>query len=404
MKIVAVVGALDTKGEENQYLINQLESEGLQCKVINVGVLGKPFFKPDISSSEVASVGGGNLRELKEIKDRAKSVRIMAKGAAKIVKQLYDEKKIHGVISMGGGQGTAIGAEVMRALPIGAAKVLISTLATIEGQQKPFEDINDTMIMSSLVDIAGLNNIMRLVIKKAAATIASLVRIPIEKSNKNIHIGASMYGITTPCVDRVKKILEKNGYEVFVFHATGMGGRVMESLIYDGYIQGIADITLGEITHEIVGGIGSAGPTRLEAAGAVGIPQIICPGGLDVINFMPPESVPKKYKKRKFTMHNPNLKVIRTSVEENKRIGNAIAKKLNKSKGETVVIIPLKGISENDKKGKVFYGPDEDKALFETIKSQLNSDIEVIEMNSHINDKKFAFKVAELLMRMIPIK
>jgi uncharacterized protein (UPF0261 family) len=398
MKTIAIIGTLDTKGYENKYLKERIEKSGAAALVINIGPMGEPVFAPDVSAEDVAKAAGSDLKDIREKKDRSFAIEKMSIGSTKIVERLYSEGKIQGIIAMGGSQGTTMGAAAMRTLPIGFPKVLVSTIATSEHQQKIFEGIKDTMVISSLVDISGLNHIMRMILNKAVASVIAMANITLEDTSESkITIALTMYGITTPCVSRVREILESKGYEVLVFHASGMGGRLMEQLIRQGAVQGVADITLGEISHEVVGGIGSAGANRLEAAGEMGIPQIIVIGAVDVINFIP-ESIPERFKDRLFLMHNPQLKVMRTSVDENQMIGKMIAEKLNRAKGKTTVLFPLKGVSAYDSEGGAFYDPDADFAVFDAVRKNINPNIQLLELNKHINDNDFAEKIAELMI------
>lgn len=401
MKTIAVIGAFDTKGREFCYLRDRIEEYGAHTLMIDVGVLGEPKFRPDITAGEVADLSGTGLRKLRELRDRRAANDAMVRGIMVMVDKLYREGRIHGAVSMGGGQGTHIAASAMSALPIGFPKVILSTVATVAHAQSHFEGINDTMVMNSLVDIQGLNYLLRNSIRETAAAIAGLVRNAETYSapaGEEKRIAMSMFGITTPCVGRIQKILEQSGYEVLVFHTTGMGGRIMEKAIHSGLVDGVIDITLGEITSEVFGLPGSAGGERLCTAGKIGIPQIVVPGALDVLNFMPPESMPCVYEGRNYLMHNTDLKVVRTDTEENKILGEDIARRLNYARGKTVVIIPLGGLSANDCEGKEFYSPETDYELFETMRKRLKPEIKVIELDYHINAPEFADYVARYMM------
>jgi uncharacterized protein (UPF0261 family) len=394
-KTVAIVGTLDTKGLEHRYLKEQIESWGVSTLVINTGPLGKPAFTPDVSAEQVAEAGGQALSELKNHGERAKSIEVMSRGAAAIVKDLYARGQIHGVISLGGGQGTMIGAAAMQVLPLGVPKVMVSTIAAVDPQ--PFVDIKDVTMMNPVVDISGLNSILKLIIRNSAAAVAGMVKVEKEAESGKIRIGATMYGITTPCVTRVMDILEAAGFELLVFAATGTGDRAMEDLIMNGYIQGVVDITTTNVGQELVGGINHAGPERLEAAGEKGIPQIISLGALDVVNFLRPETVPPQYKGRRFHMHNPTVTLMRTSIEENIQTGRVMAAKLNMAKGPVTIVIPLKGLSSYDAPGKPFYDPQANAALFKSLKENLHKNIKLVEMDNHINDSTFAEKLASLM-------
>lgn len=400
---VAVIGAFDTKGKEFRYLADEIEGFGVSVMMIDVGILREPDFQPDIMASEVAKAGNTTLKELRESDDRKKANDSMVIGIKKIVAELYKKGIITGAVSMGGGQGTHVASAAMSVLPIGFPKVILSTVATVGHAQSHFEGINDTMVMNSLVDIQGLNYVMKTVLEETAATIAGLVKRKQKSRDGNAgpRIAMSMFGITTPCVSHCQSVLESKGYEVLAFHTTGMGGRTMEKIIGDGIVQGVADITLGEITSDVFRMPGGAGEERLLTAGRKRIPQIVVPGALDVLNFMPPDTMPEAYKGRLSIMHNRDLKVVRTNVEENKILGKVIAKRLNQSLGKTAVILPLRGISENDKEGNPFYSPEADKALFDTLKKELSDAVEVIELDMHINDHGFAEYLAMHIMELM---
>ena len=401
MKTVAIVGTFDSKGVEFQYFRDQVIKEGAETVMVDVGVLGEPAFNPDIRANEIASAGGMELTRLREKKDRAQSNEVMRKGAAIVVKKLYDEGKIDGVATMGGGQGSNIAAHVMRALPVGFPKVLLSTLATTKFVVPIFEGINDTMVMNTLVDVSGLNHILRSVIDKAASAIVGMVNNRVEEENEKPRIALSMLGITTPCVSRIQKRIDAANYETLVFHANGLGGKTMEKLIEQGEIQGVVDMTIYEVIANYRKVDGDAGPNRLEAAGKMGIPQIICPGAMDILNFAPPESMPEEYRDRKFIMHVNELKVARSSVEENQIMGERIAKKLNQAKGPVIVVLPLKGLSYNDMPEKEFYDAKANEALFKALKQNLNNHIPVIEKDYHINDPEFADAVADIFFDLV---
>jgi len=402
MKTVAVIGALDTKSDEFYFLKEAIEQQGVSTIIVDTGILGEPKFRPDISAAQVAAAAEADLDMMRQEQSRQKSNDVMLKGAAIVVKNLYEKGSIDGAITMGGGRGTIVGGEVMRSLPIGFPKVIISTQATNAYAQHMFEGINDTFVVNSLVDISGVNEILKMILKKAAVTIAGLVNmgtIVIEK--KRPRIALSMLGITTPCVSVMQEHLERAGYETLVFHSNGLGGVSMEKLIRQGWIDGVADVTPAEITAYALGGIGSAGPDRLESAALSGVPQIVVPGAMDIIDFSPPESVPEKYQNRRFIMHVSSLKVIRTSIEENIKMGKTMAEKLNQSVAPVMVVFPLKGLSANDYEGAEFYDKEADMMLLETLEANLREDIPVICLPYHINDRIFAEKTAELVIEMM---
>jgi uncharacterized protein (UPF0261 family) len=328
----------------------------------------------------------------------------MRKGATSIVQYLCDNHQISGIIAMGGGQGTWLASSAMRVVPIGIPKVLISTIATIERLQHRFQGVNDTMIINSLVDISGLNSILRMIIERGAAALNGMIEMnetaPFGRDLSKKRVAISMWGVTTPCVSKIQEILSaRTDCETVVFHATGMGGPVMEHLIRQGYFSLVADITLPEVTIPLAGGQYPKNPGRLLGAANKGIPQIIVPGGVDMIES--PLPIPEKFSGRPVYMHNPDLAFVRSSVQDNIQFGREIASRLNQSKGAATVILPLLGLSFNDREGNLFYNPEANEALFETLKKNLRKDIQVIEIRAHINDVEFANCISEQICKII---
>ena len=400
LKKVAILGTLDTKGEEFAYLREQIESAGVSTLVIDAGVLGEPTFPPDIGREEVSLAGGRQLRDLLAEQDRGRSVTTMAAGAAVVVRRLYDEGTIHGLISLGGSAGTTIGTAAMRSLPVGFPKVMVSTLAS--GDTRPYVGTKDITMVHSVVDIAGLNVLSRRILGNAAAALAGMVkREEIRTVEVRPLIAATMFGVTTPCVTQARRVLEEHGFEVVVFHATGAGGQAMESLIADGYIAGVLDITTTELADELAGGVMSAGPHRLEAAGLKGIPQVVCPGAIDMVNFGPIDSVPTKYRSRRLHIHNPNVTLMRTTPEECAELGRITAQKLNRAQGPVVFFMPLRGVSAIDVEGSAFHWPEADRSYLGALKANLNAPIRFVELDAHINDESFAREVARSLMELM---
>ncbi len=396
-KAVWVVGTMDTKGDEFAYVTDLIKSSGVPTCVVDTGILGEPKFIPDISADEVAKAGGSSLKALQAEGDRGNSVAVMAQGAAALVAEKHAAGQIVGIISLGGSAGTTIGTSAMRALPVGVPKIMVSTLAS--GDTSPYVQSKDICMMYSVVDIAGINRLSRQILANAAeAMIGMVTAYTSEASDDKPLIAATMFGVTTPCVTKAREILEAAGYEVLVFHATGTGGRAMEDLVKGGFLDGVLDVTTTELADELVGGILSAGPDRLEAAGHAGLPQVIAPGALDMVNFGPPETVPEKLGKRQFYQHNPTVTLMRTTAEETAELGRIMAQKLNAAKGPTTVLIPTQGVSAIDKKGQPFDSPEARDAWRENLKAHINENVTVIEMDAHINDDKFATKLAETLL------
>ena len=411
MATVAILGTMDSKGAEHAFVAARIKERGHRALIIDVGTLGEPNLKPDITRDEVAAAGGIDLAALQKRQERGESVAAMSQAAPVVLSKLVAEKKIDGVISLGGGGGTAIATAAMRALPIGLPKVMVSTLAS--GNTAQYVGVKDIVMFPSIVDVAGLNRISRQILTRAAGAICGMVEVGVpalagsdeatlkrelQPDDKPV-IVASMFGNTTQCVQHAQKILEQAGYEVLVFHATGTGGRTMESLIESGMVAGVLDITTTEWADELVGGILSAGPSRLEAAARLGVPAVVTPGCLDMVNFGPPETVPAQFRGRNFYQHNPQVTLMRTTPEECAQLGRIIAEKLNPSNGPLTVLIPQKAISVISAPGQKFHDPVADKELFDGLKTHSRKDIEVIEMNCAINDAAFAEECATALLR-----
>ena len=387
---------MDTKGEEHAFVANLIKQRGHQVLVIDTGTLDAPKLKPDITRFEVAAAAGADLNALVAKKDRGEAVAAMSRGAPVVLARLVADKRIDGVISLGGGGGTAISTAAMRALPIGFPKVMVSTLAS--GNTAPYVGVKDIVMFPSVVDVAGINRISRQILTRAAGAICGMVEsVPSPGEDKPI-IVASMFGNTTDCVQAAKKTLEAAGYEVLVFHATGTGGRAMESLIESGMVAGVLDITTTEWADEWVGGILGAGPTRCEAAARHGVPAIVTPGCLDMVNFGGPETVPSKFADRTFYQHNPQVTLMRTSPEECAELGRILAEKINLSTAPVTVLLPLKAISVISAPGQKFHDPIADRILFTALKAFLRNDIEVVELDCAINAPEFARACAEKLL------
>jgi uncharacterized protein (UPF0261 family) len=398
-KTIAIAGALDTKGEEFKFLKDEIERRGHRTFVIDTGVVGEPAFKADISNEEIAKAGGTSIEALKAGDDRGVAIDTMARGIAEVIQIVHANGTIDGMISMGGSAGTAVGTSAMRVLPVGFPKVMVSTVAA--GDTSNYVGIKDVVMMPSVVDVAGVNRISRQIFANAAGAIVGMVETGTLEAEDKPLITASMFGNTTEAVDRARAIMERHGYEVLVFHCTGAGGRTMEGLISEGLIEGVLDITTTEWADELAGGVLSAGPDRLDAAGKAGIPQVIVPGCLDMVNFWAPDTVPEKYQARQLHKWNPNITLMRTDVEENIHLGKIIAGKANAATGPVAIFLPLKGVSILDSPGNEYWWPEADQALFDAIKSNIRSDIPVIEMDCNINDPEFAEAVTGQLLEYL---
>ncbi|MSU26561.1 MAG: UPF0261 family protein [Pedosphaera sp.] len=396
MGTIAVLGTMDTKGEEHAFVVDRIKQRGHQVLVIDTGTLDAPKLQPHITRHEIAAAAGADLNALVARKDRGEAVAAMSRGAPVVLARLVADQRIDGVISLGGGGGTAISTAAMRALPIGFPKVMVSTLAS--GNTAPYVGVKDIVMFPSVVDVAGINRISRQILTRAAGAICGMVEsVPPPGEDKPI-IVASMFGNTTDCAQAAKKILEAAGYEVLVFHATGNGGRAMESLIESGMVAGVLDITTTEWADELVGGILGAGPTRCEAAARHGVPAIVTPGCLDMVNFGAPDTVPAKFAGRTFYQHNPQVTLMRTSPEECADLGRILAEKVNLSIAPVTVLLPLKAISVISAPGQKFHDPIADRILFTALKAFLRNDIEVVELDCAINAPEFARACAEKLL------
>ncbi|MDE0424396.1 MAG: Tm-1-like ATP-binding domain-containing protein [Candidatus Poribacteria bacterium] len=399
-KTVCIVGTMDTKGVEFAFIKSQIESAGVSTCVINTGILGEPQLNPDVSADEVAQAGGSSLQALRDEGDRGNSVAVMAQGAATLVAEGHAAGEIDGIISLGGSAGTTIGTTAMQAVPVGVPKIMVSTLAS--GDTSPYVQSKDICMMYSVVDIAGINRLSRQILANAAGAIVGMVNAeaPAATADKPL-IAATMFGVTTPCVTKAREVLEAAGYEVLVFHATGTGGQAMEDLVKGGFLAGVLDVTTTELADELVGGVLSAGPDRLEAAGETGVPQVVAPGALDMVNFGPPDTVPEQFSDRLFYQHNPTVTLMRTTPEETAELGRIMARKLSEAKGPTTVIIPTRGVSAIDQTGQPFDSPEARAAWIENLKAHIGDNVTVIEMDAHINDDEFATQLAETLLASI---
>lgn len=395
-KTIALIGALDTKGADFAFVKRQIEEHGHKVLVIDAGVVGEPGFVPDIAATAVAEAGGSSLAALREQADRGAAIDVMTKGAAVIAKRLFDQGKMDGILGMGGSAGTIIGTSAMRALPLGFPKVMVSTLAA--GDTTAYVGIKDIVLLPSVVDVAGVNRISARIYANAVGAIVGMVTTAVPEISEKPLIAASMFGNTTQLVDQCCAILSEHGYETLVFHATGTGGRAMESLINEGYFDAVLDVTTTEWADELVGGVLSAGAERLDGAAKKKLPQVIAPGCLDMANFWAPDTIPAKFKDRLFYHWNPNVTLMRTSPEENVQLGRILAEKANQSSAPVALFLPLKGVSILDSPGGEFWWPEANQALFDAIKQNVRADIAVTEVDCNINDAAFAEAVTTALL------
>jgi uncharacterized protein (UPF0261 family) len=399
MKTVLLIGTLDTKGTEYGFVRDLIEARGAKTLVMDLGTMGDAPFEADITAEEVARRGGSLLSAIRQKNDRGDAVNIMLAGARILTGELHAEGRFDGVLGLGGGGGSAMISAAMRELPVGVPKVLVSTMAS--GNTAPYVDVKDLTMMYSVVDIAGLNPLSRRILANAAGAIVGMVTQDHPAATDRPLIAATMFGVTTPCVTAARERLEAAGYDVLVFHATGSGGRAMEGLIADGWFAGVLDVTTTEWADEVVGGVLTAGPDRLGAAGRKGIPQVVSVGALDMVNFAAPDTIPAKFQDRRLYRHNASVTLMRTTGEECREIGRRIAHQLNRATGPLTVMLPLRGVSMIDRDGQPFHDPEADEALFSSLRNELNDSIRVRELDAHVNDVEFANALADELLAML---
>ncbi len=401
MKTIAVIAALDTKGQEAAFVRDLIEGREHHVLVIDSGVLGAPGIAATVGRDAVARAGGDDIDALRTSGDKARAMAAMYRGAAVVAAQLHGEGRIDGMIGLGGTAGTTIGTSAMRALPVGFPKVMVSTVAA--GDTRAYVGTKDVTMMYSVVDIAGLNGISTRILANAAGAIIGMVETEPPVVTARPVIAASMFGNTTTLVDRARGIMEAAGYEVLVFHATGAGGQTMESLIADGFITGVYDVTTTEWADELAGGVFAAGPTRLDAAAQAGIPQVVAPGCLDMVNFGGPDTVPAHYRGRKLYEWNPSVTLMRTTPEENAQLGRILATKVNASTAPVTVFLPLGGVSQLDSLGGEFWWPEADAALYDAIKATLRPDIPLVSLDLNVNDPAFANATTARLLEYVGV-
>ena len=401
-KIILMLGTFDSKGKEFAYLYSELKRRGAQVLTMNTGVLGGTnLFGIDIPAEEVALRGGESLDVLRRNADRGVAMGVMARGARTICVELQQQGRIHAIIGMGGGGGTSIATTAMQALPVGFPKVCITTLAS--GNTSEYVGSKDIVLFPSIVDISGINQFSRLIISRAAGAICGMTQTdPIADENDDPIVMISMFGNTTKCVEMCAELLKKKGFKSLIFHATGGGGHAMESLILENMAVAVLDITTTEWADEYCGGVLSAGPHRLDGPGLAGIPHVICPGCLDMVNFGGLETVPEKFRQgeRNLFVWNPMVTLMRTTREENIALGKILAEKANASRAPVAFILPRRGLSILDAEGERFWDPEADQALFDAIREHANPDIPIWEIDANINDPVFAEKAVELLMEI----
>lgn len=397
MATVVLLGTLDTKGSEYAFLRDRVRAAGCDVVLVDAGVMSDRS-PANIGPDEVAAAAGADRAALAAARDRGPAVEAMTRGATQVVRRLHAEGRLDGILGIGGSGGSSLISAAMRALPIGVPKLLVSTMAS--GDTRPYVGTSDITMMYSVVDIAGLNGISERILGNAAGAIAGMATAATSfthRASERPLIGATMFGVTTPCVTAARERLEELGYEVLVFHATGAGGRSMEALMQGGFITGVLDVTTTELADELVGGVLSAGPDRLEMAGSLGLPQVVSLGALDMVNFGPLDTVPPKFRDRNLYVHNATVTLMRTTEAECAQLGRTIARKLNAARGPLTIFIPLGGVSMIDVPDAPFYDAAADAALIGELKTGLRPGIEMVEMATPINDPAFARAMADRL-------
>jgi uncharacterized protein (UPF0261 family) len=398
---VLLLGTFDTKGAEYRFVAARLEEHGCSAMTMDTGVLGDPGGAVDVTASEVAAAAGADREQLRRERDRGAAVAAMGRGAARLTRELYEEGRIAAVLALGGSGGAAIAAEAMRGLPIGVPKLIVTTVAA--GDTRPFVGEADIVMAYPVTDIAGLNSLTRRVLTNAAGAIAGMARagaMDARDESSAPLVGATMFGVTTPCVDLARKILAEDGFETLVFNANGTGGRSLERLLAEGELCGALDVTTTELADELVGGILSAGPGRLRVGGRSGAPRVVVPGAMDMVNFGPVETVPERFAERRLYRHNAAVTLMRTTPGECAELGRCLADRLNEGTGPRSVALPLRGVSALSAPGQPFHDPEADEVLFDAIRDGLEPEVEIFEVDKEINDPEFAELLAEQFKRL----
>jgi uncharacterized protein (UPF0261 family) len=401
---VLLFATLDTKGHEAAFVRDELKKRGVAVTLVDTGCIGEPQVKADVKRAELFAAGGTSLDAARTQGDRGGAVTAAAAGAAALARARHAQGKVAGVLSIGGSAGTTIGTAAMRALPIGVPKVMVSTLAST-AQAGAYVGTSDVFMLNSVVDVSGINRISRVVLSRAAQAMAGMAkeRVKPARTGDKPLVAATMFGVTTPCVERARARLEAAGCEVLVFHATGAGGKTLEQLARDGLLAGVLDVTTTELADELVGGYLTAGRERLTAAGAAGIPQVVSVGALDMVNFFAPETVPAKFSGRLFHKHNASVTLMRTNAMESAQLGVEIGTKLKNAKGRRAIFLPTRGVSAIDRTGAPFDDPTARRSLYDNVKANAG-DVPVVELDLHINDAAFADAMADRLLEFMDVK
>jgi len=401
-KTIAIMATLDTKGEEVKYLKEQIERRGKKAFIIDMGLRGVPAAIPTDVTRDMLAEASGSTMAVVEKKIRGEAIEIMVRGIAKVLRDLYEQGKFQGILAIGGLDGALLASAGLRALPLGVPKFLLTPIA--EGNERfgTYIGTSDMIMMHSVIDILGINQISRKVFDNAVGALMGMVDMNVvpKLEGRNV-IAATMYGNTTPVVMRAKDVLEQKGFEVVIFHPNGTGGMAMEELIEEGLVNAVLDMTPHEVVDHLFHGVHAGGPTRLEAAGKKGIPQVVVTGCLDFILLGPIANLEEKYKKRPLYYFNPAVTMVKMTLEERATVGRVVAEKLNMATGPTKVMIPLKGFCMYCHPGEPLHDPEGDRVLIETLKKHLRPQIPIREVDAHINDPEFADAAAAEMIELI---
>lgn len=398
-KTVVIVATLDTKSEEVRYLKDRIEAGGVETLVVDAGALGQPSFPPEITNQQVAELSGSTLQEVRAFKDEGRAMEVMTRGATRAVRELYQQGKLDGIIGLGGSMGTSLGAHIMRSLPFGVPKLMVSTMASRD--ISPWVGHKDIVMFPSVTDLSGLNRMTRRTLANAAGAIVGMIQADIDPHEaRRPLIGIGILGATEGCAKHARPLLEKMGYEVIVFHTVGSGGKALEEAVQQGLTSAVLEISIQELIGHTLGSPYDAGPDRFENAGRIGIPQIVLPGNADFIAWSPPSALPARYENRHLHMHNPAICLVRTNAEEMKMIAEALAEKLNRGRGPAAVVIPTGGFSEYSREGMFFHEPETDKVFWEMLHEALDPKTKVTQVDSNINDAPCAEAMVEALLSL----
>jgi len=400
-RYVVILGTLDTKGAEVEYLCRAVRDEGGEPWVVDTGVLGEPTAEADVTRQQVAAAGGSTIEALIRAEDKNHALLVMAEGATQIVQDLFQRGQLGGVLSIGGSRGTALSTRVMQALPVGVPKLMVSTMASGHNPFGPYVGTKDVTLMHSVADVLGINAVTRPIFTNAAAAIVAMSRVgrPVQRGQRRV-LAASMLGVSTTLVGQIQALMEPEGNEVIAFHAVGTGGRSMEELIEAGLVEGVFDVTTGEMTALVVDGAFTAGPDRMRAAARRGVPQVVAPGGVDFIIEGPLDQLPARYRDRKIMVHTPTITLVRTAAEEMAAVGRLIAQRLAESKGPAAAVLPRRAFGWFAMEGQPLHDPESDQAFIEAFLAHVPARVEVVELDTHLNDPQVGQTAVQLMKGM----